>query len=399
METHDAVKSPTRGRDTLLKIYSVNIRGLVHRNRGEQALTELMLSRHNIFFLQETHVYNNTQEEKLSKKWKGQSYWDLGKVQSCGVAILIKENFPLKIIDVQKSNQGRYIILDGILNEQKIRLTNTYFPNSNKHRIQLINTLSSLTPTISAHIIAGDFNFVEDQILGKSKGRRSSGATTRKCFDAFKQNSNLVDVFRSINPTRREYTHTDKPTNIKTRIDRIYADKATAQSVMYVNHVINSFADHSAVTACFKVETKAGPGYWKCNVSTLSDIDFKADLMAMWDKQMKNNQGNINLEWWELCKSKIEDLIIWHSTRLAKNRADNLNTLDKEINYLKKLHNCEIGNQHPSISEKIGEKISILNYQIEGAKVRTKINRLETDEKPIGSFLNIEKQRGEKTNK
>jgi exonuclease III len=54
---------------------------------------ELALSKYNIFFIQETHAYKKTQIEKLTKIWKGQSYWDPGKAQSAGVAILIKENF------------------------------------------------------------------------------------------------------------------------------------------------------------------------------------------------------------------------------------------------------------------------------------------------------------------
>jgi exonuclease III len=374
MEPTSDTTTPNRGRDTILKLYSVNVRGLISRRRGELALMELALSKYNIFFIQETHAYKKTQIEKLTKIWKGQSYWDPGKAQSAGVAILIKENFPFKVNNIIKSDVGRYLIIDGVINEQKIRLTNTYFPNTNRHRLKLIETLKTLTPTTDAHIFAGDFNFVEDPDIDKSKGRKSSGAITRAHFKTYRQNNSLEDIFRKIYPNKREYTHIDKPTGIKTRIDRIYADRATAQAAIHVDHVINTLADHSAVTAHFKIQNNSGPGYWKCNVSTLMDPDFKEDFKALWEKLTNIDENSINLQWWEKCKLKFKEMIIWHSTRLAKNRADTLNNLDKEIIFLKKLHNCETGTQHPSISEKIAEKINILRYQTEGAKIDQKFS-------------------------
>jgi exonuclease III len=127
-----------RCKDFILKLYSINIRGLAQHRRGEQALTDLFLSQYNVIFIQETHIYNDLQINRLKKTWKGQTFWDLGRAKSCGVAILIKENFPLKVVKVQKSEIGRYIVIDGVLNEHKIRLVNVYFPNTDKLRIDII---------------------------------------------------------------------------------------------------------------------------------------------------------------------------------------------------------------------------------------------------------------------
>lgn len=329
MDNLDNSDSQPKGRDLLLKLYSVNIRGLAQRNRGEQALIDIMLSKFNVIYIQETHVHNETQISRLSKIWRGPSYWDLGRFKSCGVAILIKENFPFKVTQIQKSNIGRYIIIDGILGDNKIRLINVYFPNTDKQRIDLINKLKTITPTTSALIIAGDFNFVEAPALDKSKGRMGSGNATRLCFNPFKTDNGLIDIFRFNNPGIKDYTHFDKPTRTKTRIDRIYADEITAQLASQISHVINTFADHSAVTATFKFSSSIGPGYWKCNISVLTDVDFKADFLALWNKLEKHGQNNLSTDWWDDCKVKVKDLILWHSSRLAKNRADSLNIIDK----------------------------------------------------------------------
>jgi exonuclease III len=385
-----------RCRDFIMKLYSVNIRGLAMQRKGEQALTDLLLSKYNVFFVQETHIYNEIQINRLKKIWKGQTIWDLGQSKSCGVAILIKENVPFKIVNIQKSGIGRYIIIDGILNEQKIRLVNVYFPNTDKLRIDIIHKLEDLIPTNDTLIVGGDFNFAEEPKCDKSKGRMGIGSSTRKAFKPFKDHNNLVDIFRFLNPNSIEFTYCQPGSKTKTRIDRIYADDVTVKSAIASYHEINTFADHSAVIVFFKFNSNIGPGYWKCNTSVLEDIDFNADFLALWKKLEKRAFNDYNIKWWDDCKTRIKDLIIWHSSRLQKNRADKLNLLDKEINNFKKLYNCENGDQHPLISEKIAEKTTILKFKCEGARIRAKIDRILTDEKPIEAFLHLEKRKAER---
>lgn len=318
MDNTGSVDTLPQCKDIILKLYSVNIRGLAQHRRGEQALTDLFLSRYNVIFIQETHIYSDIQINRLNKAWKGQTFWDLGKVKSCGVAVLIKENFPLKIVNVQKSDIGRFIVIDGVLGDRRIRLINVYFPNTDKQRVDLIQKLKNITPSNDALIIGDDFNFVEVPNCDKSKGRMRSGAATRTAFAPFKNQNNLVDIFRIFYPNSKEYTHCDPVSKTKTRIDRIYADDITSKSAIESYHEINTFTDHSAVIAIFKFNSNIGPGYWKCNVSVLDDIDFKADFIALWAKLEKIAHNDYSLNWWDDCKNKIKELIVWHSSRLKK---------------------------------------------------------------------------------
>jgi hypothetical protein len=74
--------------------------------------------------------------------------------------------------------------------------------------------------------------------------------------------------------------------------------------------------------------------------------------------------------------------------------------LDKEISALKKLHNCETGTQHPSISEKDSGKNQY--SEIPNGRRKNSDQKYFTskaDEKHIGAFLNHgEIKRSKETN-
>lgn len=252
MASHaDSASPPFKTKDIFINLYSINIRGLANRNRGEQALTDLLNGRHNIFYIQETHVYKPAQIDKLNKLWKGQAYWDEGSFNSQGVAILIKDNVPFKINNLQTSGKGQYIILDGIINEHKFRFVNAYFPHSNQERIALIEELHTILPSEATIIMAGDFNFVEDPTLDKQGGQSALAVSTRKAFTALTGEVEIIDLYRNKFPKEKDFTSHRTHFRVKTRIDRICTDRSTCSLVTQVSHVVNTFADHRAATATF----------------------------------------------------------------------------------------------------------------------------------------------------
>jgi hypothetical protein len=309
------------------------------------------------------------------------------------VAILVKETLPLKISHIKTSGKGQYIILDAVINEKKFKFVNIYFPHTNKERISLIDELRPILPTDATIIMAGDFNFVENPKLDKQGGKPAQAVSTRKIFSQLTQEIDVVDLFRHKHPEEKEITSF----KLQTRIDRIYVDKTMGGLTTQVSHVINTFADHRAVTATFKIPISIGLGYWKCNTSILEDNDLKQDLEAFWHKQVKRTkEDKIDLEWWENCKEKIKDIIIWHSKRSAQNRRDRLNHIDSKIQKLKEFYNSKDGEDNMIISQLIAEKQAALNYLCEGARIRAKANDLHNSEKPVAAFLQMGKNRGER---
>ena len=79
-----------------------------------------MLSKRNPL---QTQGHIQTESEGMEKdipcKWKSQT----------GVAILISDKIDLKIKNVTRDKEGRYIMIKGAIQEENITITNIYAPN------------------------------------------------------------------------------------------------------------------------------------------------------------------------------------------------------------------------------------------------------------------------------
>ena len=85
-----------------------------------------------------------------------------GTSNSCGVLTAISKNYDVKVLDIQKDNNGRFLILDIEREGFTYRLGNIYAPTRN-HEPSQIEVLKSFTDIIynstTEHIItSGDWN-------------------------------------------------------------------------------------------------------------------------------------------------------------------------------------------------------------------------------------------------
>ncbi|CAI7761005.1 unnamed protein product [Closterium sp. NIES-53] len=115
-------------------------------------------------------------------------------------------------------------------------------------------------------MLAGDLNVVEDPDLDKSPRGGSSGENGRllQLFDGL----HMVDAFRTLNPSGREYTFYAKATKSSTRIDRILVSAELLPSVVEAAHTrsLNGISDHKCgirVVLQASLRLHMGPGIWR----------------------------------------------------------------------------------------------------------------------------------------
>jgi hypothetical protein len=102
-----------------------------------------------------------------------------------------------------------------------------------------------------------------------------------------------------------------------------------------VEHLPIIWTDHKAVF--MKLDLKGrdmGKGYCKCNVSTLTDDYFVADLKEIYNGLLNDCEGRLTPEQWEHFKLQVKRLNIIHSQRLAANRRADLETLENKLKTL-----------------------------------------------------------------
>lgn len=152
-----------------IKVVTLNVNGIQNKIKRHKILTYLRSLNCDIAKLQETHL-NAEQSKNLKQQWVGQFFSSSGSQASQGVSILISKNIAFKLSKSHTDLEGRYIIVTGLLQNQKLTLVNIYAPNISQPFF-----LSALYPVISCHmegplVIAGDFNCVLNALLDRSNG-------------------------------------------------------------------------------------------------------------------------------------------------------------------------------------------------------------------------------------
>lgn len=118
-----------------------------------------------------------------------------------------------------------------------------------------------LIPAISNTnlIIEADLNFVVDPHLDKPNVHRITLSNSRTLVKTYMENMNLVDTWRTFNPSSREYSFHSKIHNVYSQIDHFPID---GKMLPYVSnpkyHNIIIF-DHSPVTFSLELDTFTKP--------------------------------------------------------------------------------------------------------------------------------------------
>ena len=144
----------------VLKLLSLNVRGLRNREKRRSIFSYLKNQKASVYLLQET--FSNHNDEKIwSAEWGGQNFFSHGYDHSKGVCVLIKPNCVLSAEALELDSNGRFIILRLKTGENALYVIYVYAPTDKCEQIDFIDFLSkkviSLTDT-SNLVIASDWN-------------------------------------------------------------------------------------------------------------------------------------------------------------------------------------------------------------------------------------------------
>ena len=113
------------------RILSLNVRGIRSFDKRKALFLWLTKGKSDIIFLQET--YSPPDVEKFWKsQWRGDIFFSYGTEHSRGVMILVKEKFDCDIEELQEDEQGKFIILKGVIPGYRFVFVNIYSPNKTK---------------------------------------------------------------------------------------------------------------------------------------------------------------------------------------------------------------------------------------------------------------------------
>ena len=156
------------------------------------------------------------------------------------------------------------------------------------------------------------------------------------------------------------------------------------------------YSDHRLVWAELSnnVTLCKGPGLWVMNNSILNDNVYQTIFSEFWEnwKLQKGNFINLSM-WWDIGKKRIKSLTIDYckeKRRTERTYIQHLKHIEKHLTHLSELGQMDDTTELFNIQEKIKE----YEYkQLNGARIRAKVQEIEHGERCTSYFVNLEKQR------
>ena len=113
----------------MAKILSLNANGLGTPGKLEKLFTWSKEHGADILMLQETYTVKKL-EKGWNDKWNGgKIYFSHGESNQRGVATLFRGGLNVKVTKVDRDKEGRYLILQAVIDELECVICNVYRPN------------------------------------------------------------------------------------------------------------------------------------------------------------------------------------------------------------------------------------------------------------------------------
>ena len=117
-------------------------------------------------------------ENVWKNQWKGEMFFSHGTNHSRGVLILVKDLLDFRLQSIKVDSEGRYILLEALIQDSPFVLLNIYAPNKSTEQCDFFNKIakelkSSLTFSDFSLVVGRDFNVIFDQkrVSRKRKNR------------------------------------------------------------------------------------------------------------------------------------------------------------------------------------------------------------------------------------
>ena len=153
----------------------------------------------------------------------------------------------------------------------------------------------------------GDCNIVKDLTIDRQGGNPNrQHQYGLEQLNEINQNCSLIDIWRTQNKFKMQFTYENNLLDFKSRIDRIYLWKHAGNIFSTLSDILpNTLSEHHLTCLSLKNITinKTGPSYWKLNTSILENKAYKQKIESFcqhW-QNMENNYLD-QTKWWHMAK-------------------------------------------------------------------------------------------------
>lgn len=322
-----------------VNIATYNVHGLNNPVKRGKILAQLKKDKVQVAYLQETHL-NTTEHAKLNRM--GFKYVFASSDRSGhkrGVAILIARGVNYEHMSELTDTEGRYLMITGKLEGTVVTLLNVYAPPGSgwlfyRKMFDLMTTKAQ-----GVVICGGDFNTHLQPSLDVSNGKSETKPISRKMVDLMKE-LGIIDIWRELHPTTRDYTYYSAPHSVYTRIDYFFIFSRDLHKIERCNIGPITLSDHSPVFIHMSFNREKRSTLWRLNSNILNNPDIKRCLLTEIDIFMDlNDNGEVTPGiLWDSLKAVMRGKIIAISSFLKKSRLQKRQELETKLKHLQRVH-------------------------------------------------------------
>uniref|UniRef100_H2ZWT8 Endonuclease/exonuclease/phosphatase domain-containing protein n=1 Tax=Latimeria chalumnae TaxID=7897 RepID=H2ZWT8_LATCH len=228
---------------------------------------------------------------------------------------------------------GCFVIVHGRWGSKLVTFASMYAPNVDDPLL-IQNFFLQLTQYPSPWVIGGDFNCSLDMVMDRSSSAPVAQTHMAKTILASVAECGLMDIWRHLHPTAREYSHYSHVHKSFSRIDLFLISSSLIHRVKACEFLPHFISDHSPVRIQLEAPEDLQRSYrWRLDPHLLTKEEFVGEIKSAIQEFFQFNQSPFSsLDMiWEAFKATIRGKIIAFSSANKKAFREQMVGLEQEL--------------------------------------------------------------------
>ena len=262
-----------------IDIVSMNCQGIGNPQKRRDVFHYLREKSFSVCLLQDTH-FDPQKEDCIRAEWGYKAFFASYNTASRGVAILFNNNFEFDVKKVYKEVGVNYICVHVNMRKTDFLIISLYGPNRDDP--EFFEVLEERINEIGCEnvIIGGDWNLVLDFSLDYHNYKHCNNIKAHEQVEHMKENLDLLDIWREINPEVRRYTwRRNRPHLQQSRLDFFLLSDLLSGYITDADIKPGYRTDHSMITLRLSFEKEIRrKQLWKLNSSLLTEKQYVNEI-------------------------------------------------------------------------------------------------------------------------
>ena len=306
--------------DKTINFISWNTNGLNHPVKRKMIFTVFHRLYANINFVQETHV-RREDSQCFFRFWRDPQFHSNSSAKIRGVSIFIDSSTPFTHHETISDPHGRFLLVTGLLCNQKVVLVNVYAPNYDCP--EFFKGLFTSFPNLNEYLLVmgGDFNCCLNPSMDRSKPTQVLPNKSASLINSFMVDSGISEIWRFIHPKDKEFSYFSHVYRSYSRIDYFLINHRLLMDVVDCNYDSITISDHAPLKLTIKMsDSFSTTRSWRLSVTLLQDPEFITFIKHQIDLFFSTNftEEIDNGILWDSFKAYTRGQIISYSAGIRK---------------------------------------------------------------------------------